>query len=85
MVVAGIRSSRLQLGAGNTETFTPSSTAGINPSCGKELNVAGGPRLLQVGCQWTGVAGFQARSKDQEILEEGGGAGPSLLPRRDHE
>ena len=24
-------------------------------------------------------------SKDQEILEEGGGAGPSLLPRRDHE
>ena len=29
--------------------------------------------------------GFQARSKDQEILEEGGGAGPSLLPRRDHE
>ena len=23
--------------------------------------------------------------KDQEILEEGGGAGPSLLPRRDHE
>ena len=31
------------------------------------------------------IAGFQARSKDQEILEEGGGAGPSLLPRRDHE
>ena len=31
------------------------------------------------------VQGFQARSKDQEILEEGGGAGPSLLPRRDHE
>ena len=30
-------------------------------------------------------AGFQARSKDQEILEEGDGAGPSLLPRRDHE
>ena len=30
-------------------------------------------------------AGLQARSKDQEILEEGGGAGPSLLPRRDHE
>ena len=29
--------------------------------------------------------GFQARSKDQEILVEGGGAGPSLLPRRDHE
>ena len=27
--------------------------------------------------------GFQARSKDQEILEEGGGAGPSHLPRRD--
>ena len=23
------------------------------------------------------VAGFQVRSKDQEILEEGGGAGPS--------
>ena len=31
------------------------------------------------------TAGFQARSKDLEILEEGGGAGPSLLPRRDHE
>ena len=31
------------------------------------------------------AAGFQARSKDREILEEGGGAGPSLLPRRDHE
>ena len=29
--------------------------------------------------------GFQARSKDQEILEEGGGAGPSTLPRGDHE
>ena len=29
--------------------------------------------------------GFQARSKDQEILEEGSGAGPSNLPRRDHE
>ena len=29
--------------------------------------------------------GFQAKSKDQEILEEGGGAGPSHLPRRDHE
>ena len=29
--------------------------------------------------------GLQARSKDQEILEEGGGAGPSLLPRGDHE
>ena len=31
------------------------------------------------------VARFQARSKDLEILEEGGGAGPSALPRRDHE
>ena len=30
-------------------------------------------------------SGFQARSKDQEILEEGGGAGPSRLPRRDHD
>ena len=30
-------------------------------------------------------AGFQARSKDQEVLEEGDGAGPSTLPRRDHE
>ena len=30
-------------------------------------------------------SGFQARSKDQEILEEGGGAGPSTLSRRDHE
>ena len=34
---------------------------------------------------WNGEQGLQARSKDQEILEEGGGAGPSLLPRRDHE
>ena len=31
------------------------------------------------------VSGFQARSKDREILEEGGGAGPSHLPRRDYE
>ena len=31
------------------------------------------------------ITGLQARSKDQEILEEGGGAGPSLMPRRDHE
>ena len=30
---------------------------------------------------WGRGGGFQARSKDQEILEEGGGAGPSLLPR----
>ena len=30
-------------------------------------------------------AGLQARSKDLEILEEGGGAGPSTMPRRDHE
>ena len=30
-------------------------------------------------------SGFQARSKDREILEKGGGAGPSTLPRRDHE
>ena len=29
--------------------------------------------------------GFQERSKDQEILEQGGGAGPSTLPRRGHE
>ena len=32
-----------------------------------------------------GYSGFQARSKDQEILEEGSRAGPSTLPRRDHE
>ena len=37
------------------------------------------------GCRETRNSGLQARSKDQEILEEGGGAGPSLLPRRDHE
>ena len=37
---------------------------------------------LSLHCHYQG---FQARSKDQEILEEGGGAGPSLLPRRDHE
>ena len=36
-------------------------------------------------CDCAQGSGFQARSKDQEILEEGGGAGPSLLPRRDHE
>ena len=30
----------------------------------------GGPHLVY-------IARFQARSKDQEILEEGGGAGPS--------
>ena len=40
MVVAGIRSGRLELGAGNTETFVPSSAAGINPESGKALNVA---------------------------------------------
>ena len=28
-------------------------------------------------CQAEQQTGFQARSKDQEILEEGGGAGPS--------
>ena len=38
------KSSRLELGAGNTETLAPSSAAGINPSCGKVLNVAGAPR-----------------------------------------
>ena len=32
-----------------------------------------------------GGGGVQARSKDQEILEEGGGAGHSPLPRRDHD
>ena len=31
------------------------------------------------------TTGFQARSKDLEILEEGGGAGLSTMPRRDHE
>ena len=31
------------------------------------------------------VPGEIKRSRDQEILEEGGGAGPSTLPRRDHE
>ena len=35
--------------------------------------------------RWADSAGFQARSKDQEILEEGGGAGLSSWPRRDHE
>ena len=35
--------------------------------------------------EYWGTGGFQARPKDQEILEEGGGAGPSTLPRRDHE
>ena len=42
-VVAGIRSGRLELGAGNTETFVPSSAAVINPDSGKALNVAGSP------------------------------------------
>ena len=40
---------------------------------------------LSLHCTCTHHSGFQARSKDQEILEEGGGAGPSTLPRRDHE
>ena len=40
--------------------------------------------IIKALCNTT-ASGFQARSKDQEILEEGGGAGPSLLPRRDHE
>ena len=35
VMVAGIRSSRLELGAGNTETFAPSSTAGITRAAGK--------------------------------------------------
>ena len=36
--------------------------------------------------RWAGsVRRLQARSKDQEILEGGGGAGPSNLPRRDNE
>ena len=39
MVVAGIRSGRLELGAENTETFVPSSAAGINPGSGKALPV----------------------------------------------
>ena len=43
------------------------------------------PEILQQGDSQVSGTGFQARSKDQEILEEGGGAGPSLLPRRDHE
>ena len=38
-------------------------------------------QITYIGC----VQAIQARTKDQEILEEGGGAGPSLLPRRDHE
>ena len=35
-------------------------------------------KVLKVVC-WAGSVplGFQARSKDLEILEEGGGAGPS--------
>ena len=42
--------------------------------------------LLDTGTRGRRVkTGFQARSKDLEILEEGGGAGPSTLPRRDHE
>ena len=40
---------------------------------------------LFISAQLSSDQGLQARSKDQEILEEGGGAGPSLLPRRDHE
>ena len=43
MVVAGIRSGRLELGAENTETLVPSSAAGINPGSGKALNVASSP------------------------------------------
>ena len=49
------------------------------------LNVLGCRLRTYKGQAETNAAGLQARSKDQEILEEGGGAGPSLLPRRDHE
>ena len=37
------------------------------------------PRLSKVLklVRWVRRARFQARSKDQEVLEEGGGAGPS--------
>ena len=45
----------------------------------------GGRGRLYIPIATLTVTGFQARSKDQEILEEGGGAGPSNLPRRDHE
>ena len=41
--------SRLELGAGNTETLAPSSAAGINPSCWKALNVAAGPAYYYDG------------------------------------
>ena len=36
-----------------------------------------GPNTSEVLCGRKATSGFQARSKDQEILEEGGGAGPS--------
>ena len=43
-------------------------------------------RLKYLVRQFSGQIGFQAKTKDREILEEGGGAGPpSHLPRRDHE
>ena len=45
----------------------------------------GGRGRLYIPIATLTVTGFQARSKDQEILEEGGGAGPSNLHRRDHE
>ena len=35
--------------------------------------------------EWTKVFVFQGSRRDQKILEEEGGAGPSILPRRDHQ
>ena len=38
--------------------------------------------LYILDCQ---LRASQGSRRDQKILEEGGGAGPSGLPRRDHE
>ena len=35
---------------------------------------------MGTGQAWPAITGFQARSKDQEILEEGGGADLQVSP-----
>ena len=58
----------------------------------RTLSLPGPFRFTSTEVRWlirdgdrVGGTGFQAKSKAREILEEGGGAGPSTLPRRDNE
>ena len=72
-------------GGPSTQVLTLQKTEAIKlPPNQKRERTTGKKRLKGHGPGHT-QSGLQARSKDQEILEEGGGAGPSLLPRRDHE